>query len=155
MIFGETAGVVLLVVIGAVVSWTVWIGGYLVRKRVRGPARVMLMTALVVTWYGVLFNISKEPGWDMHNISTAYKIAIHSIWIWWVLAIGRWVYRIKKQAGRSNWKTGIYKSTGLHRITKEHRIARERKVRETERAPTPPKPPEPPKSGSEQASPAS
>jgi hypothetical protein len=116
---------------GAGLSFAVWMSGLLIRKRLRGPGRLIIMTILLIVWYVTLYpllnNDSLEPG-----TQRAYQIGIHSIWIWWVWALMRFLKRAKAEAKRTNWKTGVYTATGLHRVSSEVRKIREK--REAEKA---------------------
>ena len=114
---------------GAAVSLAVWISGLLIRKRLRGPGRMIIMTALLILWYITLLplitNINLEPG-----TRRAYEIGIHSILIWWVWALMRFLRRAKREANKTNWKIGIHTATGLHRVSAEIKKIRERRQAE-------------------------
>jgi len=118
---------------GAILSLAVWGGGFFIRKRLRGPARMIMMTVLVILWYMVLLPSIGMPQ-DMDELTISYRIGIHTIWVWWIWALIKFLLRIKKEAARTNIKTGIYKSTGLHRITKELRRLREQRKAGTAKA---------------------
>jgi hypothetical protein len=119
------------IVTGAALSAAVWAGGLLIRRRLRGPARMILMTAVLILWYLQLYPLlttsSLEPATQL-----AYRIGVHSIWIWWIWALMRFISRAKAEAGRTNIKTGLYKATGVHRITAEMRKTAERRRAEQE-----------------------
>lgn len=125
----------LVVITGAALSAAVWAGGLLIRRRLRGPARMIVMTVVLILWYLQLYPLltsgSLEPGTEL-----AYRIGVHSIWIWWVWALMRFISRAKQEAGRTNMKTGLYKATGVHRITAEMRKTAERRRSEAASRPT-------------------
>lgn len=114
---------------GAGLSFAVWMGGLLIRKRLRGPGRMIIMTVLLVLWYITLYPLITSPELEP-GTRRAYEIGVHSIWIWWTWALMRFLKRVKSEAARTNFKTGVYNATGIHRVTTEVRRLREKRIAE-------------------------
>ena len=116
----------LLFAVGAVVSFAVWMSGLLIRKRLRGPGRMIIMTILLIIWYVTLLplltNTDLEP-----ETKWAYEIGVHSIWVWWIWALVRFLRRAKREAHKTNWTAGVHSATGLHRVSAEIKKIRERR----------------------------
>jgi hypothetical protein len=116
----------------AVLSLTVWMAGLLIRKRLRGPGRVIIMTMLLIMWYVTLYPLISGLNME-ESTRRAYEIGIHSIWIWWVWALMRFFKRARRKAIDTDWKTGVYTATGMHRVTTEVRKLREKRRAEKAR----------------------
>jgi hypothetical protein len=121
---------IVLVAVGAAVSFAVWMLGLLIRKRLRGPGRMIIMTVLLILWYISLYQLIANDDLD-EGTKRAYQIAVHSIWIWWVWALMRFMKRVKRETNKTSFKTGLYTATGIHRVTAE--VQRLREKRRTER----------------------
>lgn len=115
---------------GAILSALAWFGGLLIRKRLRGPGRMIVMTVVLILWYVSLFPLIEARDLEP-STKLAYQIGVHSIWIWWVWALMRFIQRVKEEAGRTNIKTGVYRATGVHRVTAEVRKIREKRRTES------------------------
>jgi len=111
---------------GAGLSFAVWMGGLMIRKRLRGPGRMIIMTVLLILWYMALYPLMTLPGLEP-GTRKAYEIGVHSIWVWWTWALMRFLKRVKSQTARTNFKTGVYNATGIHRVTTEVRRLREKR----------------------------
>jgi len=117
---------IVLIAVGAGVSFAVWTLGLLIRKRLRGPGRMIIMTVLLILWYITLYPLMTTEDLDEGTLR-AYQIGVHSIWIWWVWALMRFMKRVKRETNKTNFKTGLYTATGIHRVTAEVQRLREKR----------------------------
>ena len=111
--------------VGGVLSFLVWVLGLLFRKRLRGPARIIVMTVSLIVWYTTLFPLTNSQ--EYADLALPLTIGIHSIWVWWLVSLWRFWERAKREAGRTNWKTGVSKATGVYHVTKEITKIREQR----------------------------
>ena len=122
---------IVLIAVGAAMSFAVWMLGLLIRKRVRGPGRMIIMTVLLILWYVTLFPLMMSPDLE-EGTRRSYQIGVHSIWVWWVLALMRFLTRVRRETNKTNLKTGVYTATGLHRLKAEALRLREKRRVEQE-----------------------
>jgi magnesium-transporting ATPase (P-type) len=127
---GNYVGIALFA-IGGGLSFAVWYCGFFFRRRIRGPARLVMMTVFLIMWYVSLLPImnSRDYGEWLTQLT---KLGVHSIWIWWAVAIFKIERQIHKEAKRSNFKTGVYHATGVHIVNTEIRKMREKRRAEKE-----------------------
>jgi hypothetical protein len=111
--------------IGGALSIAIWSCGFFFRRRLRGPVRILMMSVFLGMWYLALWPLTSNQEYSEWLTQPA-RLGIHSIWIWWAIAMVKIERQIRREVKRSNFKTGVIHATGVHIVRMEREASKAR-----------------------------